>query len=247
MNKNYKEISSNVSAIFRTMKSLYVIQPTYFLNWSLVKNLLMSEIDEMLREKGAIGAARAKQIENYTMSLIYKYLSFSLSQNHFTLFLLLHFHSLKTSKAKVNLKKNKQSTESKLDETYFYSLLSLAVRGNELQSLCQQDFTILNSQPDFIGLNNWVNCWQIEQKSSNLMHDLCRSMRENSSKWIEYFRLEQVSTDSPIVDLTQKDIDLLNESPLGSQLGILEKLALWLCLRPDKVSNHSAKIFDKKS
>jgi hypothetical protein len=70
----------------------------------------------------------------------------------------------------------------------------------------------------------------LEKNEPESFGHLIKSLREDATKWVEYFRLNSKN------DLLEKDIDLLNECPLGPQMGLLEKLTLWMCARPDKVN-----------
>lgn len=132
---------------------------------------------------------------------------------------------------------NSQETNLNMDDNKLFKLCYQSTKQNEQQYLYQSDFTVLNSQPNFVSLNSWVNFSKLEKTIPFIYNDLTKSLRENSNKWIEYFHINK--TDNLLVDLTEKDIDLLNDSPLGSDLNLFEKLVLWLCIYPEKVFYNS--------
>ena len=228
--KDYLQMSNSVACLFDALKLLYMIQPAYYQNWTTIKSLLLNEIDVILKEKGAIGAARAKQIETFCLETFYRYMSSILSKRHFTLFLFLHSIFLNQSIAK-NSKSKQKSSE--LTPKTMMMLLNEATKRNELQKIYKHLSKHL-PKPDYISLNSWFNCIDLERKFSNIFKNLTKSLRENSKKWLEYFHMEN-SNNSSQCYLTQKEIDLLNESPLGDDLNIFHKFLLWLCIRPDKV------------
>jgi len=84
-------------------------------------------------------------------------------------------------------------------------------------------------KPAFLSANSWQNCMDLEKYAK--FNRLSDSLKENANAWIEYFQLNKSQ------DLLEKEIDLLNECPFGDELSILEKLIIWLCVRPDKVIN----------
>jgi len=124
-------------------------------------------------------------------------------------------------------------TKISMEDNKLFKLCYQSTKRNEQQYLYQSDFSILNSQPNFVSLNSWVNFAKLEKIVPFIYTDLTKSLRENSNKWIEYFHINK--TDNLLVDLTDKEIDLLNDSPLGSDLNLFEKLVLWLCIYPEKV------------
>lgn len=191
-------------------------------------------------------------METFCLTTIYRYLSGSLNKRHLLLFLFFHTFYLnqntKKLKSKAKLSNGTIASNSKptnggqdeemniiLDDTRLFKLCFQSTRLNEQQYLYQSDFTTLNSQPNFISLNSWVNFSKLEKQVPFVYQELTRSLRENSNKWIEYFRINK--TDNLLVDLTEKDIDLLNDCPLGAELNLFEKLILWLCIYPDKVNS----------
>ena len=194
------------------------------------------------------------------MTTIYRYLSSSLNKRH--LILLLFFHTFYLNQNSRLLKSKSKSFSSRvhqptgagpgtgatggssdqitpqtkisMEDNKLFKLCYQSTKQNEQQYLYQSDFSILNSQPNFVSLNSWVNFAKLEKTVPFIYNDLTKSLRENSNKWIEYFHINK--TDNLLVDLTEKEIDLLNDSPLGSDLNLFEKLVLWLCIYPEKVA-----------
>ena len=232
--KDYLNMSHSIACLFDALKLLYMIQPAYYLNWSTVKSLLINEIDVILKEKGAIGAARAKQIETFCLETFYRHMSSILSKRHFTLFLFLHSMFLSGNMAKTN-SKSKQKIDLKLTPREMFMMLYEATKKNELQKM-HKHFAKSSPKPDYVCLNSWFNCIDMENKFAGVFKNLTKSLRENAKKWLEYFHLEDSINYSHHTPLTQKEIDLLNESPMGEDLGIFHKLLLWICIRPDKVT-----------
>lgn len=61
--KEYEMVCRFISYLFEALKLLYSIQPSYFLNWSIMKRLLASKIDPFMRNKG-------KKINTYPSIII---------------------------------------------------------------------------------------------------------------------------------------------------------------------------------
>ncbi len=248
-----------MAALLESFQILYIIQPDYYLNWSLIKKLLTLEIQTINKENNApIGGARARQLETFCLTSIYRYLSSSLNKRH--LLLLLFFHSFylnqntrllksKSKSSKTNIHQNNNNNNisdagggglnqlkiTNMEDNKLFKLCYQSMKQNEQQYLYQSDFTLLNSQPNFVSLNSWVNFSKLEKILPFVYTDLTKSLRENSNKWIEYFHINK--TDSLFNDLTDEEIDLLNNSPLNVDLNIFEKLVLWLCVYPEKVQS----------
>ena len=234
--KDYLPMSNAVASIFDALKLIYIIQPAYFISWTSVKHMLVNDIHSILKEKGAIGAARAKQIETFCLETFYRYMSSVLNKRHFTLFLFFHsiFLSQNVAAAPSSKSKSKKTTTEKpeMSPRLMLTLLNEATKQNEFQHMLHQ-LSAHNPKPDFISLNSWINCCDLENKFPAMFANLTSALRNNSKKCLEYFHLENNAAKS---NLTQKEIDLLNESPIGSGLNIFHKLLLWICIRPDKVS-----------
>lgn len=196
-----------------------------------------------MSKKGAIGAARAKQIEAFCLLIFYQYLASSLSDNHFKLFLFLHSllvldeQDLRTTNESSDDISNNNSSQS-----YFkkFQLLSLALKENELQDLIG-NLIDQEKRPEFVSLNSWQNLKEIESMDLNSFKNLTQSLLEDSPKWREYFWPHKTSNQDTMI----KDVDLLNDSPLKSKLGIIEKMALWFCIRPDKVNQQNNLLISK--
>lgn len=89
-------------------------------------------------------------------------------------------------------------------------------------------------RPDFINKNSWTNFSEIEKIEPSVFQNILRSLQTNSHKWSEYFHIS--SSQNSIIDLTENDIDLLNETPFESELNLIQKLILWLCVLPEKAN-----------
>lgn len=245
--KEYSKVCKNISLLFEALKLLYAIQPSYFFNWSTMKRLLLSKIEKFMQDKGAIGAARAKQVEAFCLTTFYDYLSSSLIDRHFKL--LLFFHSIliliESSETTLAIEQKQDKKHHHHHKSHSISssaspdspsqrawrLFSLALRPNDLQDTIFMSLS--NDQnPDYLDANSWANFKALEAYEPNGFKNLCKSLREETLKWREYFWPQQ-----PSRDLIDKDVDLLNETPLGNKMGFIEKLALWFCARPEKVFN----------
>lgn len=134
---------------------------------------------------------------------------------------------------------NQQSTQTEsngITKNNLFELLCQAVTSNEQQLLYKTDKTLLDSQPDFLSTNSWVNFIKIEQLESRSFKNLSQSLKVNASKWIEYFHVDETINGFTKTDLTEKEIDLLNDTPFDSQLDIVQKLVIWLCIHPEKAT-----------
>lgn len=49
-NKEYKQVAKNIAATLESFKVLYIIKPDYHVNWSLIKKLLLNDIQSMSKE-----------------------------------------------------------------------------------------------------------------------------------------------------------------------------------------------------
>ena len=193
----------------------------------MIKQLILSEIGSVFTEKGAIGVARAKQIEKFCIRLLFRHLSSMLNKRHFTLLLFLYSFNEYSSQSTAA---NKPSSNIDLFELLHQSLLF-----NEQQQIHASNQNVLANQPDFMSLNSWINCSKLENKAPSIYSHLTKSIADNSVKWIEYFHLNSGSKSQTTIDLTEKEIDLLNDCPFEKELGIVEKLIVWLCVHPEKV------------
>jgi len=113
-----------------------------------------------------------------------------------------------------------------------WRLLSMVLRQNELQEICEA--YVDDDRPPYLSLNSWMNLKRLEIVEPASFRNLGKSLREDSVKWREYF---WPHNNSSSVDLVEKDVDLLNETPFGNKMSFLEKLAIWFSARPDKVTN----------
>jgi len=241
--KDYLQMSKGVASLFDALKLICIIQPAYYMNWTSAKFLLINDMHIILKEKGAIGTARAKQIETFCLETFYRYMSSVLNKRHFKLFLFFHsiFLSNKTpttlssnSNSKLTTKNGKKSISNiELSPRHMLMLLNEATKRNEIQNTLK-NISKYNPKPSYLSLNSWINCIDLENKVPNVFRNLTKSLRENSKKWLEYFHLDASSSSSASY-LTQKEIDLLNESPLNEDLSIFHKFLLWICIRSDKV------------
>ena len=226
-------MARNLAALIDSIKLIYTIQPSYYITWSMIKQLILSEIGSMFTEKGAIGVARAKQIEKFCIRLLFRHLSSMLNKRHFTLLLFVHSFNEYSSQSATT----KPSSDIDLLELLHQSLLF-----NEQQKMHASNQNILANQPDFMSLNSWINCSKLENKAPAIYSQLTKSIADNSVKWIEYFHLNSGSKCQSTIDLTEKEIDLLNDCPFERELDIVEKLIVWLCVHPEKVISYIAKV-----
>lgn len=238
--KDYLNMSIVVASLFDALKLICIIQPSYYMNWSSTKHMLINEMHVILKEKGAIGTARAKQIETFCLETFYRYMSSISNKRHFKLFLFFHstFLSNKTtSSSNINAKlKNgskKSNPEKELSPKQMLLLLNEATKQNEIQ-ITLTCISKNNPKPNYISLNSWKNCMDLEKKLPNVFGNLTKSLRENYKKWLEYFHLDPTNSSS-VNNLTDKQIDLLNDSPLDVHLNIFHKFLLWICIRSEKV------------
>jgi hypothetical protein len=160
-------------------------------------------------------------------------------KRHFVIFLFFHFLCInKFKNAKQQQLNSGNSSSSTSFEEAEYTLFSLAFKQNQLQTLLKQAATSL-SPPDYVSLNSWLNCLRVEShaaSSSHLYKTLTDSLRNNAKKWTEYLLVDKWESRAS-VDLNEKDIDLLNDTPLDAELTLTEKLIVWLIIRPNKVRN----------
>lgn len=236
LSKDYEQMSKTIACLFEALKMLYLIEPMYYSNWSSMKRILLSEISQVLKEKGAFGIARAKQIETFCLTFFYDLLSSFLLKRHFALFLFIHSLFIEQ-----NNKKAKQTLHAKVPIRHkAASLESVSSLFEDLPIKQIYDsikhtnakLTVEESQkPAFLSTSCWQNCMDLEQYAK--FNQLSHSFTENTNAWLEYFQLNKKQ------DLLEKDIDLLNECPFSNELSILEKLIIWLCVRPDKVIKSS--------
>jgi hypothetical protein len=148
-------------------------------------------------------------------------------------FLLLHSLCIQLKKENDTSKKEMATTSAlrrkKLDLNY--NLNSINNTIELLFEAINDHYSVVSSNKSetitYLKSNTWNKIQKLE-KCAN-MKGLCESFETKANKWIEYFHLENK------VDITDKDIDLLNETPLDdySSLSIVDKLALWCCVRPE--------------
>ncbi|CAF0940788.1 unnamed protein product, partial [Brachionus calyciflorus] len=218
VSKDYLRMSKVISGIFDALKMLSLIEPHYFVNWSLFKQMLLSNIDPIKREKGPMGAARATQIEIYCLKLFYDYLASSMTKQHFKIFLFLHSILL----SDLNQKKKKNEIDLNHEKlNSIFKMLSSALNDN---NNCANDDQI--SKPINLTHSSWTSFKSLECFSS--FKDLTRSLSLMNDIWTEYFHMSTKQGETQI-DITDRDIDLINNCPLDNELSIIEKLALWIC------------------
>ena len=197
------------------------------MNWSQIKRLLKIELENFSIDKDYIGLARTKQVQTFCMNTIYSYFSSCMSKRHFVMLLFFHF---------LSIHRNKQAKSSENELDTLYNLLKLVFTDNNAQNLLE--YASSSEKPDFINLNSWLNCIKLEKFGARpncpnkFFQKLTKSLSINSKKWLEYFQMDQSEKTS--IDLVEKDIDLLNDTPFEVNLNQLEKLIIWLCIRPDK-------------
>jgi hypothetical protein len=158
-----------------------------------------------------------------------------MNKRHFAIFLFLHFLCMnKHNKSKETPNSSNGVQEFQAD----CDLLSLAFKQNQTQHLIKYASSL---NPDFVSLNSWLNCIRLENyetqadtTANSFYKKLTKSLRNNQKKWTEYLLMDK--SDKWSVDLNEKDIDLLNDTPLDAELGLIEKLIIWLIIRPDKVN-----------
>lgn len=167
-----------------------------------------------------------------------------MTKRHFKLFLCLHSilvisntNPSKTTTINKNRvarrPENGLSNEKDSSKSRMFKLLGTALKENEIQ-LIDHNETIDAKRPHYLSKNTWTNLIQLEKNAPNTFKDLSKSMSEDSKQWIEYFQINDSKDCS--IDITEKEIDLINQSPLDADLSLTDKLTLWLCARPDKSS-----------
>lgn len=52
--KEYEKVCKIISYMFEALRLLYSVQPSYFLNWSIMKRLLISKIEPFMKNKGKL-------------------------------------------------------------------------------------------------------------------------------------------------------------------------------------------------
>jgi hypothetical protein len=229
-------MSKTIACLFEALKMLYLVEPIYYSNWSSMKRILLSEISHVLKEKGAFGIARAKQIETFCLTFFYHLLSSFLLKRHFALFLFIHSlfieqnnkkakQSLQTKAAAIRQKASTDSMNSLFEDLPIKEIYDSIKHANAKLSAdnCQK--------PSFLNTNSWQNCVALELNAR--FNGLSHSFKENAGAWLEYFQLNKEQ------DLLEKDIDLLNDCPFNNELSIFEKMIIWLCVRPEKVMDLS--------
>ena len=125
----------NIASLFESLKQIYTLQPGYYTTWSLIKKLLITEIQEMSNEKGAVGIARAKQIEKNCTKIIFRYLTSMLNKRHFSI--LLFMYSLNNHSCQ------SQFNSSNINQNNLFKILQQSVIHNELQSIHETNKTSL--------------------------------------------------------------------------------------------------------
>ncbi len=108
--KDYMKMSKTVASIFDALKYVLLIEPIYHTKYSFMKQLLLTEIRVVLKEKGkknyflkksskfkykhlskgASGPARASEIEAFCLNLFYRYFASSMTKETFQIFVFFH-------------------------------------------------------------------------------------------------------------------------------------------------------------
>ncbi len=114
-----------------------------------------------------------------------------------------------------------------------FSLLHQSLRRNELQA-ASKSLLAAPVPPAFLSRNAWLNLHALERRS-HAFRNLTDSFKDNASKWVEYFHMDCGAASS--TDLTEKDIDLLNDTPLEAELDLTQKLILWLTIHPERTAD----------
>ncbi len=143
MNNGYYQVAKNISSIINSIKLIYPIQPGYYVNWSQLRQLIISEIGVCFTEKGLMGIARAKQIEKFCSTLLFRHFASMLNKCHFTI--ILFIHSLLSE------------TKNQTDKSNIFQLLFQSIAHNELQEVYSMNESLLNDKPEFLSLNSWIN------------------------------------------------------------------------------------------
>lgn len=203
-------MSLTISSIFEALKLVYLIEPHYYINWSLLKRLLLSNLEPIQKEKGPMGSARAKQIEIYCIKLFYQFISSCMTKNHFIIFVFMHSILIQ------NLNNNDLD---KFDSIFKMLSISLA------QDVHLTDTNVFK-KPSNLSLLTWSNLNKLEHFNPVVFKNLTKSLSLNNLKWNEYFNMN-------INDISEKDIDLINTCPLDQDLTIVEKLVLWISCKPE--------------
>lgn len=141
---------------------------------------------------------------------------------------------MKNNESTNNNGKSKNNKEKSVEDNLdLFELISNSLKQNPIQKL--NEIRTKSSKPIYISLNSWANLLDIERTYNSKFKDLSKSLVENEKKWIEYFQITGLTDESNRNHISDKEIDLLNDTPFNQTLNIHEKLMLWLCVRPDKV------------
>ncbi len=217
-NKGYVQMAANLSGLVDSLGRLYRLQPGYYMPWSLVKKRLLGQMDDVFRDRGAVGLARAKQIEKFCTKILFQLFAAMLTRRHFSLFLFMHSF------------REYLSTQTKISEASLFDLLHQSVANNAYR-------TCARPQPAYLSANSWLSLLELEQQAPQAFPNLAESLTRNANKWTEYFHIEDIGVKGASTDLTEKEIDLLNDTPCEhNAFDTVQKLLVWLCARPDKTS-----------
>jgi hypothetical protein len=165
-----------------------------------------------------------------------------MNKRHFILFLFVHFLCINKFKRSKRADQSEGGGAAHYDEFQVdCDLLGLAFRQNQTQHLLKYASAL---NPEFVNLNSWLNCIRLENyenltqsettATNSFYKKLTKSLRNNPKKWTEYLLMDK--SDRASIDLNEKDIDLLNDTPLDADLSLIDKLIIWLIIRPDKVN-----------
>lgn len=184
-------------------------------------------MDDIFTDKGAIGIARAKQIEKFFAKLIFRFLASMLNRRHFNIVLAMNsFNDY--------LRQPKIMTNNQITEANLYNLLHQTIKQNEQQIVYKADEAFLEMRPSFVSLDSWTNFRALETQLA-AFENITKSLKDNASKWIEYFHMDTDRNAS--TDLTEKEIDLLNDTPFELELDLMQKLMLWLTIHPERAAD----------
>lgn len=121
-----------------------------------------------------------------------------------------------------------------------WQLVSTSLKINELQEILNTGLD--ETRPEFICLNSWLNLKRIELAEPASFRHLTASLRDDAVKWREYFWPRNMLNE----DIMEKDVDLLNDLPYRNKLDVVQKLALWFSIRPEKVFNFTFQLIMHK-
>ena len=228
VSKDYAHLAQTVASLYEALQTLCLLQPGYHMSWSSLKRCLLQTLASYghANLKGACQAARAKQVEAFCLTRIFAYLGSTMTRRHFHL--LLFLHSLQSSSSSLSTNVN------------YVHLFHAALKSATTQSAPHNENVESSNangsstRPEYIDAECWAKCAQIERMHPSRFASLTGSLRQEALRWIEYFQLQQHGQERR-EHLDAANIDLLNRTPVVD-LDALDKLLLWMCMRPADVS-----------